>query len=182
MRKRDYTLYLGKVAVGTVFREVLKMRPQWERAVRLRLQRLTCAKIAEAMNAEKQPGEEDVGTRWVNLRCRRAFNVLSRFCRREELLWQKKPDRPQSHLYAPTEMLRCILADQMNRDYSLNEFEDAATDWRKIYPCRFCNQDNWTHTYKNMGSHRNVRIYACGYCHTSYTAAERSKLMQQFPR
>jgi len=97
MRKRDYSLYLGKVAVDTVFREVLKMRSQWERAVRQRLQRLTCAKIAEAINAEKQLGEEDASTRWMNLRCRR-----------EELLWQKKPDRPQSNLYTPTEMLRCI--------------------------------------------------------------------------
>lgn len=180
-----------------VFRAIIKLSPERERAVRLRLEGLTYKEIVEKIDAERPNGPR-ANVMWAQRSCKRAQSQLYAF--EERLSQAKTSDSDNAYLRLaqdtplPPRNRMCWLAATLhnlpkgvtarlyialsNGDHmkqSRRGSSEPAEKTRGSHFCPDCTSTDWTYQAKNIGGHKNIRIYICKSCGFIITAANRRK-------
>lgn len=155
--------------LDAVFRKLLKLPPQYERAVRLRLEGKTYKEIVSVLNAECQPNGKQVELMWVNRRCRSVANKLSQLASAHMNI----VDGPNTTVYGIGAKISSSL-DQGKQKHNRAMLPPKPKGKRKkLYTCHTCSSEN-LQSQPNVGGKRNSRIHVCLKCGRVHTTAERN--------
>ena len=176
--------------LDAIFRYLIELKPERERAVRLRLTGLTLQEVADTINADKAiSADKASGTKayavWVGRACETATKKLAlyyersisnRLVRLHEKAWLDPAFDGQTIRMKPTiDAMLNALSQSQHKERGVKP-GNSSHKAQKEYPCPKCKTTEWTFGTKNAGGHNNMRWYVCVNCSHELPAAERTKL------
>lgn len=164
--------------LDAVFRKLLKLPPQEERAVRLRLEGKTYKEVASILNAECQPDAKHIVQMWVLRRCRSATKTLSvtkthQYSYSESKSLSETVIKVLQALRQGTQVPGCRLAIG-------KPVAKPGDKHKKQYHCHRCGSTN-LQSQPDRNGKRNSRIHVCQDCGRIHTTAERNTKWYDIP-
>ena len=145
-----------------LFASIIRIKPEREHAVRLRLQGYVYREIVELINREN-PNEARVNKMWAERACKQASSQLLRLLQAEDSKGGNLPGQSPNPLYIPANYTVVALV-QGEQGYKHQRSKvRQVREGKRVYYCQ-CGSVNWTYTFVNRGGHRNTRVYTCSEC------------------
>lgn len=161
-----------------LFTSVIRIKPERERAVRLRLQGYVYREIVELINREN-PNEAPVNKMWAERACKRAGKKLLKLLQAEDRKYDNLLGQSPNPLYAPAnQTVVALVQGEQGHKHHRSKVRQVREE-KRVYYCQ-CGSMNWTHTFVNRGGHRNIKIYTCSGCKKWVDAESRLKVDRMY--
>ncbi len=164
--------------LDAVFRKLLKLPPQEERAVRLRLEGKTYKEVASILNAERQPDAKHIVQMWVFRCCRSVITQLS-----VNKSYPSSYSDTKSLSETVTKVLRALRQGTQvpgSRLAAEKPVAKSGDKHKKQYLCHRCGSTN-LQSQPDRNGKRNSRIHVCQDCGRLHTTAERNTKWYDVP-